>query len=232
METKKKAVAKTNTNSKTKVTADSVIASYMRYVLEHGERPKSIYKFAQENDMEEREFYSFFGSFEGLREQIWVTFHNNTLFVLDKDSDFFTYQNREKMLAYFYTFFELLTVNRSYVLFALSEHDNEMKNLKQLQSFRHKIKDFASDLIEQGNEDKNYRFSKNSVSVFSEGAWLQSLFLLKFWMNDNSANFEKTDLAIEKSVRAIFDVFDTTPLESVFDFGKFLFKNRYNASRN
>ena len=53
------------------------------------------------------------------------------------------------------------------------------------------------------------------------------LLLLKYWMVDNSAGFEKTDIAIEKSVKAIFDVFETTPLESVIDLGKFLFKDRF-----
>ena len=67
---------------------------------------------------------------------------------------------------------------------------------------------------------------KQSVTVFSEGAWIQTLFLLKYWMDDNSAGFENTDIAIEKSVRAIFDVFDTQPLESVLDFGKFLWKEK------
>ena len=45
-------------------------------------------------------------------------------------------------------------------------------------------------------------------------------------MEDNSAGLENTDVAIEKSVRAIFDVFDTQPLESVLDFGKFLWKEK------
>jgi hypothetical protein len=59
---------------------------------------------------------------------------------------------------------------------------------------------------------------------FSEGAWVQLLFLLKFWMDDDSPSFEKTDMAIEKSVRIVFDVFDNTPIDSIVDFGKFLWK--------
>ena len=63
---------------------------------------------------------------------------------------------------------------------------------------------------------------ERSETIYSEGAWVQMLFLLKFWMDDDSAGFEKTDMAIEKSVNTIFDVFDNTPLDAVFDFGKFL----------
>ena len=47
-------------------------------------------------------------------------------------------------------------------------------------------------------------------------------------MDDNSPNFEKTDVMIEKTVRVIFDVFETTPLESLVDFGKFLWKEKMN----
>jgi translation initiation factor IF-3 len=45
-------------------------------------------------------------------------------------------------------------------------------------------------------------------------------------MDDNSAQFESTDVAIEKSVNTVFDVFDNTPLERVVDFGKFLYKQK------
>jgi len=45
-------------------------------------------------------------------------------------------------------------------------------------------------------------------------------------MSDESPSFEKTDVAIEKSVNTIFDLFDNTPLNNVLDFGKFLWKEK------
>ena len=45
-------------------------------------------------------------------------------------------------------------------------------------------------------------------------------------MEDASAGFEKTDVVIEKSVNTIFDVFENTPLDSILDFGKFLYKEK------
>ena len=63
--------------------------------------------------------------------------------------------------------------------------------------------------------------------IFSEAAWVQMGFLLKFWMEDSSADFEKTDQAIEKSVQTAFDVFDNTPLSALVDFGKFLWKEKF-----
>ena len=91
---------------------------------------------------------------------------------------------------------------------------------------RKNVKSFAKGLIEDGNKDKTLKFLQQPDEVFSEAAWIQLLFLMKFWMDDNSAQFESTDVAIEKSVNTVFDVFDNTPLERVVDFGKFLYKER------
>ncbi|NNE76439.1 MAG: TetR/AcrR family transcriptional regulator, partial [Pricia sp.] len=124
-------------------------------------------------------------------------------------------------------FFEMLTLNRSYVLFALQEHTGALKNMEQLKGLRKHIKAFATDLIEDGNADKNLKITKHNPRLFSEGAWLQFLFVLKFWMDDNSPGFEKTDIAIEKSITTIFDIFDNTPLENIIDFGKFLYKETF-----
>ncbi len=49
-------------------------------------------------------------------------------------------------------------------------------------------------------------------------------------MDDTSASFEKTDVFIEKSVRASFDLIDTTPLKSLVDLGKFLYKEKIHMN--
>jgi len=211
---------------KNQISEEKIISAYMEWVLLKEKAPLSVFKFCRENNFKEAEFYEYFGSFEGLQKAIWNSFYQQTVHLAQKDESYPNYSNQEKMLTFFYTFFELLTLNRSYLLFALREHQNMMRNLSQLKGLRENIKHFAAELIRENNEDKKLKILKQSVTVFSEGAWLQTLFLLKYWMDDNSAGFEKTDIAIEKSVRAIFDVFNTQPLESIIDFGKFLWKEK------
>lgn len=210
-----------------KITEETIIEGYMNYVLEHEMAPKSIYKFCKINKIEEADFYSFFGSFEGLQKAIWKKFYSNTENLLNKNKEYGGFSNKDKMLSFFYTFFELLTLNRSYVLFVLKEHKSMLKSMEQLKGLRKHIKAFATDLIEDGNADKNLKITKHNPKLFSEGAWLQFMFVLKFWMDDSSAGFEKTDMAIEKSITTIFDVFDNTPLENIIDFGKFLYKENF-----
>lgn len=211
---------------KKEISRNDIITAYMDYVLEHERTPQSVYKFAKQHDMSEQEFYKHFGSFDSLRAAIWDTFFTMTMDVSHKNEDYHSFSNREKMLTFFYTFFELLTLNRSYVLYALHENKNNMSQMSQLKGLRRHIKQFAADLIQARNESKTNILLERSESIYSEGAWVQTLFLLKFWMDDNSPGFEKTDMAIEKSVNTIFDVFDNTPLDAIFDFGKFLWKER------
>lgn len=210
-----------------KITDDVIISMYMDYVLEHEIVPKSIFKFCKSNGFDERVFYDNFGSVDGIQKAIWTKFYTNTEGLISKNAEFEQFSNKDKMLTFFFSFFELLTLNRSYVLFTLKNDKNVMKNLDQLKGLRKHLKGFASELIEEGNAEKNLKISKHNPQLFSEGAWVQFLFILKFWMDDDSPGFEKTDVAIEKSIRTVFDIFDNTPLDNIIDLGKFLFKEKF-----
>ena len=172
-------MAKQTETKKKKITKQQIVDAYMDYVLEHEKHPKSVYKFAKMNKMQEADFYQFFGNFEGLRNEIWSMFYHNTKELMDKNEEVTQYNSREKMLTFFYTFFEMLTANRSYVLFTLEESEDMMKNLPQLKGLRKNIKSFAKELIELDNDEKNYSFLKNSERVFSEGAWIQFFISIK-----------------------------------------------------
>lgn len=210
-----------------KISRESIVTMFMDYVLEHEEVPKTVYKFCKVNSIQESDFYLHFGSISTLQKGIWTTFFDNASSVMMKNKEYQDFSNRDKMLTFFYTFFEVLTLNRSYVLFAMEQSNNTLKNMEQLKGMRRNVKEFAKGLIVAGNENKNTKITKHNPQLFSEGAWLQFMFLLNFWKSDDSAGFEKTDVAIEKSVNTIFDVFDNTPLENILDFGKFLYKETF-----
>ncbi|WP_405383373.1 TetR family transcriptional regulator C-terminal domain-containing protein [Maribacter sp. LLG6340-A2] len=210
-----------------KASKNSIITLYMDYVLEHERVPKSVYKFCKDSSIAESDFYLYFGSISALQKSIWTTFFENTLNVINKNKEYGQFHNRDKMLTFLYTLFEVFTLNRSYVLFVLDNAESPIKNLGQLKLLRTEVKAFAKDLINKGNVGKSSKLTKHNPQLFSEGAWLQVLFLINFWRTDDSPGFEKTDVAIEKSVNTIFDVFDNTPLDNILDFGKFLYKETF-----
>ena len=206
--------------------ADQIIALYMDFVLTSDQKPKSIYSFCKANQMDEADFYVHFGSFEGVKQTIWVKFFENAHTIIIKDIAYPTYTNKNKLLTLYYTLFEVLTLNRSYVLYSLKENKEGLKNLRDLTQFRTHFKKFIQTIIEANPDAGFAKLDKITKPVFSEGAYLQFLFILKFWLEDVSPSFEKTDIVIEKSVNTVVDLLDTKPLENLIDFGKFLWKER------
>lgn len=223
METTKKTISK-----KKLIDDTTIITKYMDYVLNKNEEPKNVFSFCKEYKIDETEFYTFFGSIEALKQQIWVKFFENALTTINGEEAFESYTDKNKLLTLYFTLFEILTLNRSYVLFSLKENKEGLKNLKILKEFRNHFKDFIVTIIESESSAKNEKVAKVTKPIFVEGAWLQFLFLLKFWMDDTSKSFEKTDILIEKSVNTVVDLLDTKPLESLFDLGKFLWKEKMN----
>ena len=216
-------------NQKEKKKKLSIITSFMNFTLENDQYPKSVYKFCKVSEIEEKTFYKFFGSLDGVKTIIWETFYDNAMSLLEKDENFENAKPKEKLLSFYYTFFEVMLLNRSYILFALSGGEKIMTNMGQLSSLRKTFKGFTSELIEDGNVDKP-SYLQHPPKIFSEAAWVQFGFLIKFWIEDTSEDLEKTDQAIEKSVQTAFDVFDNTPLSALLDFGKFLWKEKFAVS--
>ncbi len=212
--------------AKKSITSDKIIELYMNEVLLNG-TPKSVYAFAKENKFEENEFYQFFSSFEVLEKQIFAIFCTKTLELLLNNEDYKTYDSKSKLLSFYYTFFELLTANRSYVYQRLKENKNKLESLKLLSNLRKEFIEFTTrEIFTDAIDLKNERINKLRDKGMGEASWLQLLFTLQFWLEDESPNFEKTDIFIEKSVKASFDLKDLTPVQSVFDFAKFLWKEK------
>jgi len=222
------ATAKKTSSKKEIIDDDKIISYFMTDVLETNEEPKNIYTFCTKHNIDESQFYSFFGSFESLKETIWLKFFENAIAAMSKDSKIESYSNKEKLLTLYFTLFETLTLNRTFVLFYLKENKEGLKNLKSLKQFRNHFKEYIVTIINSNETIVSSRINKVTEPVFSEGAWIQFLFLLKFWIDDTSKSFEKTDILIEKSVNTVVDLLDTKQLENLFDLGKFLWKEKFN----
>jgi len=213
-------------DKKSKSSKQKLFDAYTTQVLENEKEPKSVFLFCKKIGISEAEFYEHFGSLEHLKAQIFCVFFDNTHALITKDSNYQSQSPQEKLLAFYFTFFEVLKLNRSYVLYVLNGSGTKLEKFAVLKDFRLVFKSFIVELIREGNATKHTRFTQHPEALFSEGAWAQLLFLIKFWIDDTSPTFEKTDMAIEKSVRSVFDLFDNTPLDSIVDFGKFLFKEK------
>ena len=218
------ATAKKESAKKIEIDDSHIITLYMNDVLENNHNTKNVYVFFKNNNIEESHFYSFFGSLDAIKQSIWSKFLDNAIDTLSKDVNYASYPDKNKLLSLYFTLFEILTLNRSFIVYTLVENKEGMKNLKDFKVFRSNFKEFVNDMIQEN--ESNGRLSNVTRPLFSEGAWIQFLFILKFWIDDNSKSFEKTDILIEKSVNTIVDLLDIKRVDNLLDFGKFLWKEK------
>ncbi len=210
---------------KKNITQEKIVEWYMNTMLVSG-KPNSIYSFAQENNFEEADFYKHFSSFESLEKSIFGIFAKETIHLLHKTEAYKEYSSKDKLLSFYYTFFELLTANRSYVLLQFKGIKSDFSKLSVLKELRKEFIHFVNEISLEKIDFKNDKVNKIQDKTIAETYWMQLLMVLKFWIDDESSNFEKTDLFIEKSIKASFDIQQIAPVKSVIDLAKFLWKEK------
>jgi hypothetical protein len=211
---------------KKEITNQDLIDCYIANYLEQHKKPSSIYKFAKDNHFEEAFFYQNFSSFDQIEHRFFANMFQNTLTLLGKSPDYENYDARTKLLSFYFTFFEMLTANRSFVVVLLDADKNKLKSLSKLSELRTHFKAYFDTLAIDKLDLKNEKLNNFQDKTISELAWLQFTITLKFWLNDTSLSFEKTDIFIEKSVNTSFDLMNTTPIKSLLDFGKFMWQEQ------
>ncbi|MDB5007958.1 MAG: hypothetical protein JWP45_2351 [Mucilaginibacter sp.] len=206
-------------------TIESIQKAYIDFVLTEGEHPKSVYIFAKKNKMTEEEFYRFYSSFDAIEENIWTAFALKTIAEIKTQEIWNQYTSREKALSFFYGFFELLKSSRSFVVYSVKKQPKTFTTPQIFIGIKNIFENFCNDLIAEGIETNELSDRKYFTKRYKDALWIQLVFILNFWINDNSAGFEKTDEAIEKGINVTFDLFQRSPIDNLFEYGKFLAKN-------
>jgi Tetracyclin repressor-like, C-terminal domain len=223
METAKKSKKKAARSS-----ADVVISAYRKTVLTEGKRPASVFKFCVDNNLTEDEFYQFFGSFEAVEKAIWTNYAVSTLERLRSDKNYAAFSIREKMLTFYFSVTEAFKHDRSFVLFQLKEWRTPGLPPSFIRGFKTQFDAWINQLLNEGKVNGEVARRPVLEKGYDGLFWVHFMFILQFWAKDDSANFEKTDEAIEKSVNLAFDVISKGILDNAIDFGKFLFQQSKN----
>ena len=219
----------------TSTSTKDLMSIYMEYVTQLRGDLSSVEDFSTYAKIEEEHFYTHFSNLLAIEQDIWSFILKDAIDTIVQDPQYNTFGQDEQLLSFFYTFFESLTLNNEYFLAHLSirnsfnEKREVAKGMKAL--FNNYIDgtigsnpisglgidqvDFVNDIVQRGQK---------------EGFWIQLLFLIDFWSKDQSERKEKTDIAIEKSVRAAIDLIEIAPVKSIFDLGRFIWQEKRNSN--
>ena len=212
-------------------TRDRILNRYMDAVLMGDEGLQSVYAFCKTLNIKESTFYQHFNSFDALEDEIWKGWLKGTIDVLKQDPNYLEFSIREKLLSFYFTWFEMLLTHRSFVLLTLKRYKGPENFLssKSLQIVKAEFVDFGEELVREGEETGEVPTRQSMLNrTYPNGLWLQFMFLLNFWRNDNSKDFTATDAAVEKSVNLSLDLIGRGPVDSMIDFAKFLYQQSKN----
>jgi len=205
--------------------SEKITAAYIDHLLLKGAKPASVYEFTSKLKIAEQDFYAQFNSFEGLEKSIWAGFIQSTLDTLSASEEYSSYPLKEKLLSFYYTFVEVLNMNRSFILQS-ADKGSAMLRQNTLSKARGAFKDYVTRLMIEGTQSGEIVKRPYIVDKYPEALWLQLLFVLRFWIKDDSAGFEKTDAAIEKAVKVSFELMGPGVIDSLVDMAKFLYQNK------
>jgi hypothetical protein len=212
---------------------EDIIQHFIKHVSSHGKKPDSVYTFMDSMDAKEEEFYNFFQSVADLEKNTWLWFFETTLSKMQVEDAYAEYSVREKMLSFFFTIVEMLKPHREFALHYKNASISFMRLTPghMLLAYEYYV-NWVKQLVEEGTETGEIADRSLINQRYPDGLWVLVLSILKYWLKDESEDYDKTDTFIEKYVNFNFDMLGVTPLDSGLDFAKFVIQEMGKKTGN
>lgn len=209
-----------------------ILTLYMDFVTENEIKPLDVEDFCKNAVIEETDFYAHFKSFKKVEKAIFKELFKNSLEVLNESEEFHSFDKKNKLISLYFTFFENLTLNRAFILISLKGCKNQLKSFSTFSSLKKSFIIFVDNLELSESIVPIEGLEKIQKKFINESAWVQLFLTIKFWLDDTSDAFEKTDILIEKSINTSFELIENKFLKNIFDLGKFVYKEKFQKNDN
>lgn len=206
--------------------SSALMDAYKRVAMEKGTLPVSRKEIATAAGLDKAAFEATFHSLTALQEAVWVAYLRATLETLESSAEYAQYTVREKLLAYYYTLFEVLGKEREFVNMFAPKLGIWNYSPAFLGGFRHAFMIFIHELVNEGIDAGEIAERMFLGDEYTGWHWPQMLYLLNKWVGDTSEGHTVSDQAVEKSVNLGFDIMGRNVLDSAFDFAKFMVSGR------
>ena len=211
-----------------KYTKEGLLDVFVSYVEEEG-FGFSLDSFCTDNKITIHQFKDLLGSVEDAEKEVWRALMVAALATVRADPNFQEFSPKDKLLSIYFTFFENCALNEGFCKESMHFH-GKINMLPVLKKLKVPFIDFVKEAFPGAQfpaSQYTEKVNEFGGQIQSEGIYAQLLFLLDFWSRDSSVEYEKTDIAIEKAVKALTELIDITPVKSLLDFGKFIWQERF-----
>lgn len=197
-----------------------LFSSYFGYLQNECKRPASVQAFLNLSDWDDEFPFQSFREWEN--EEMRVVFLK-TKTLLQSDLTFSSYTSREKVLAIFYTWLEIL-----------GEYKDFFTELRRIQSraatsqiwggVKHELLEWMEELVDEGIGNREIANRPFITQWYNSLIWTQAVTILAYWEIDDSEELVRTDALIEKSINFLFDLIQPNALDSGWDLITFFAK--------
>lgn len=200
---------------------NKIIQAFRNHVAMHGRLPETLYPVAEAAGLSEAEVLEQVSSIRGLLERSWKADFAQTLGQLQGDPAYAGYGSRERILAFYYTWIEVLKQNRSFYQQLLTGRHGNFIAYTSARFLRKDFIEYARQVIEAGKASGEVEDRMLLSKGYAASLWPHFLYILGVWVKDGSEGFSHTDAAIEKSVNLGFDALGRNLFDTFADFVKF-----------
>lgn len=205
---------------------EDIQQAYLEFVNNKGKRPGSSRELCGETEIDLELFYQHFKNLVAVEKSLWVRWYDETLEVLESSAEYAQYSAQERLFAFLYTWLETLEPHTNYIKLAPRYFKTYWPDEWILNDFKKAYLAYTSDLAELAKANEELLNRPVIEKIYLDAFWTQLIFTLNYWVKDESEDKANTDEAIERSVSLAFEWMGRNPLDSVFEFGKFLMKKK------
>jgi len=169
---------------------------YSNYVLRNNRKPLNVFTFCDDHELSESDFYFYYANFDQLEADYLKYFLEQTLLLISAEESYIMETPKNKLLSFYFTFFEQLTLNRTLVIYLIGQEKNNLQNFRKLWALKAEFLKFIKSLgltepMLGSSSESKMKLERIKNKGIEEFYWGQFLATLKFWLDDTSSNFEK-----------------------------------------
>jgi AcrR family transcriptional regulator len=194
---------------------NQIIDAYKELLISGGDL--SAFSIAKKVGITEKEFYQHFTSADDIARKIWYNIGDSVIQALNGSELYNSYPARQKVLSYFFTFFDTALNERSFI-------DRTHKNSAVVQSYREQFNSFVGDIVQEGIATDDIKERLSLSNYYPKLLWELHQRLLQFWLEDTSENFVQTEKAVEIYSRIPLELMGSNIFDSMFETMKFNFE--------
>jgi AcrR family transcriptional regulator len=190
---------------------------------EQGEAPPSVAAFCKSLKIKEGQFYAEFPSLGGLEKALWHDWIGSVIDALSAGPEWKSFSARERYLAFLFSLIQSAQERRSLLLQRLGG-TNPLENPARFEAFQTCFLAFAKKIVAHGEESGEIARRPGLEALYPRVLYTHLRWVLDFYLKDESSEFERTDVFIEKTVGVAFEFLRTQVIDSAADLARFLFQ--------